>query len=429
MNLLLSILLTIYVHSVTSLFCYWNTGCPYNFFSSKTPYNMLRGDIRDSLIKLTDCEPVSIWSLMRHGKTYPVAHYAKPMKETLFLKDYVISSYENGNSSLCAQDIENLRNWAPDRNLFDKDGQLSDEGYQELAGIGRRLLQAFPKLLKTLDKNDYIFRAVKEKWAKESIKAFVDGLGNKQLLIEPARDGYDNIIPYDNCAKYTGDIKQTNVTLLEAIKYQISSEYLASKDRLQRRLGIDYPLTNENIKAIWDFCRYTSSGIANKFSPWCALFTIEDLKVMEYVGDLIHYYRNGYGGAMNKLFGEIVMAELLKSFRDAKEGNGKKITGYVTEASMMDMAYTALGLYKDPNPLTAAQRKPDRKWRTSKFSIFSNNLIAILNKCGKKGDDDYNVVFYVNEEPLRICKDGVCTWKEFEDKLSPFLETNTNFCE
>lgn len=145
-------------------------------------------------------------------------------------------------------------------------------------------------------------------------------------------------------------------------------------------MGIDYTLTNANIIAIWDFCRYTTIGIPNKFSPWCALFTTEDLKVMEYVEDLDHYYRNGYGVATNKLFGEIVLSDILKSFRDVKEGKGRKIHAYVTDGGTMDMVYTALGLFKDASPLTGQKRKVDRSWRTSKFSIFSNNLFAVLNK-------------------------------------------------
>lgn len=51
-------------------------------------------------------------------------------------------------------------------------------------------------------------------------------------------------------------------------------------------------------------------------------------------------------------------------------------------------------------------------------------------RCGKGDNDDFNVVVYLNEEPLRtICKEGVCTWNEFEQKLSPFLKTNTDFCD
>lgn len=53
MRFILSLLTLSYLHVVTSMFCYWNTGCPYKYFGAKTPYNFVRGDIRDSLVKIT----------------------------------------------------------------------------------------------------------------------------------------------------------------------------------------------------------------------------------------------------------------------------------------------------------------------------------------------------------------------------------------
>lgn len=40
------------VKVVLSTYCFWNSGCPYKYFGSKTPYNSVRGDLRDSIIKL-----------------------------------------------------------------------------------------------------------------------------------------------------------------------------------------------------------------------------------------------------------------------------------------------------------------------------------------------------------------------------------------
>lgn len=152
------------------------------------------------------------------------------------------------------------------------------------------------------------------------------------------------------------------------------------KDRLRRRLGMDYLLDDVNITALYDWCRYTWSGIDNKISPWCALFTTEDLKVLEYAGDLKHYYQNGYGSAMSELFGRIPMADLLSRFQQVKEGNGTNIVMYFTENNMIEMVYTTLGLFKDKGPLTGARKIPDRKWRNSKLSPFSSNIMAVLNR-------------------------------------------------
>ncbi|KAF9412918.1 hypothetical protein HW555_008697 [Spodoptera exigua] len=424
--LLLLIVALCSLQSVISVYCYWNTGCPYKYFSNKTPYNSVRGDIRDSVIKLTGCEAVSIWSLTRHGQRNPGPDYGSSMKDALVIRDYVSLAYKKGNSSLCAQDIENLQNWHFNKDLFDKPYQLTKEGFLESQGIARRLRQTFSKLLGNLESNDYLFRPAPGAWMEESVKGFVQGISSKPLTIQPPSPGLDILAPYESCPKYLKEVKYNPETYAPSAKYQSSSEYLAAKDRMQRRLGIDYSLTPTNITALYDLCRYTSSG--NTFSPWCALFTTEDLKVMEYVADLRHYYKSGYGTPMTKLFGQIALTDLLKSFQEAKSGKGRKITGYISHATMMDMVYTALKLFKDDAPLSTSKRKLDRKWRSSKMSIFSTNFIAVLNKCNK-GPDDYNVIFYLNEEPLQsICKEGVCTWKEFEDKLTPFVDTKTDFC-
>lgn len=46
------ILLVFYIRYADLLYCYWNTGCPYKYLSTETPYNSVRGDIRDSVVKL-----------------------------------------------------------------------------------------------------------------------------------------------------------------------------------------------------------------------------------------------------------------------------------------------------------------------------------------------------------------------------------------
>lgn len=152
------------------------------------------------------------------------------------------------------------------------------------------------------------------------------------------------------------------------------------KDRMQRRIGIDYTLTDVNITALYDWCRYTWEGSENKVSPWCALFTTEDLKVLEYADDLKHYYENGYGTQTNELFGKIPLADLLNQFQEVKDGKGKKIVTYFTDTTMIEMVYTALNLFNDENPLNGARKDPKRKWRNSKLSPFSSNLFAVLNR-------------------------------------------------
>ncbi|XP_032511473.1 multiple inositol polyphosphate phosphatase 1-like isoform X2 [Danaus plexippus] len=428
MKLFLIICICCFFKLTASNFCYWNTGCPYKYLSTETPYNSVRGDIRDSIVRLRGCEPVSIWGIYRHGKREPGAKFAESMKQALPIRNYITTSYKKGRSSLCAQDVENLQNWQLNQNTLNGKSDLTEEGRQEMLGLSKRLKEVFPDLLSELRNGDYSFRSASGSWIEKSIQHFVKGLGD-DLTIEKVKAGADVMAPYATCGSYQKDVQRNPNIYVEAAKYMQNSEYLATKDRIQRRTGIDYMLTDDNITALYDLCRYTWSAVDNKFSPWCAVFTKDDLEVLEYIQDLKHYYRNGYGTSVNELFGRVPLANLLESFESAKKGHGKKIVTYVTHATMLDQIYTALGLFKDSAKLNGLNRDRERKWRSSKISVFSANLIAVLNRC-TDNSEDYNVVFYLNEEPMRsICEEGVCSWREFENKLRPFINTTIDFCE
>ncbi|CAK1553727.1 unnamed protein product [Leptosia nina] len=408
-------------------YCYWNTGCPYKYLSSDTPYNLVRGDIRDSVVKLKDCEPVSIWGIYKHGKRYPDEHTGKAMVDAISFRKDILSSYDKGRSSLCAQDMENLRNWQFDDKIFGDKRDVTDEGRNEMMFLGKRLREAFPDILNGINKSTSTFRSSKGMWLENSIKEFVRGLGNKNVVIDPPKTDYDYIAPYLNCEK---TFESNPEVFVEINKYLNTSDYLVVKDRIHRRTGMDYVLTDDNVTALYNLCRYTWSGIDGKASPWCALFTKDDLQVLEYEGDLRTYYENGYGSRFNEIFGGMPLADLWSNFYRARNGGDKKMVGYVTHGRSLEQIYTALGLFKDVIPLSAGKRDPDRNWRSSVMSAFGGNFVAVLNKCTISNVEDHNIVFYMNEEPIRsICEDGVCSWQEFEYKLKPFVNTNFDFCQ
>ncbi|XP_034824602.1 multiple inositol polyphosphate phosphatase 1-like [Maniola hyperantus] len=429
-NIKIVFLILIYVFTIgTSKNCYWNSECVYKYFSSKTPYNSVRGDIRDSKVKLKGCEPVSIWTLIRHGKRYPGIDYQRIMLQALAIRDYVVQSYLTGNSSLCAQDVENLRNWEVDTKLFENTHSLTDEGYQEILEIGCRLKEAYSELLSDLEDGSYSLRSAFGHWVEDGVDGFVKGVANRSLFVEKPDRHYDIMAPYEACPKYVLGVRNNPKTYNEAEKYENSPEYIATKQRIQNRLGIQYVLTNKNITALYDLCRYTWPATGNKGSPWCALFTKEDLHPIEYYSDLRHYYRNGYGTPINEKFGQIPMADLYKTFVNAKANSNRKLTSYFTHATMMDMVYSALGLFKDKVPLTSVHRDPDRKWRSTTMAPCAANIIAVLNRCSTHNKEDYKIVFYSNEEPLTsMCDNGVCSWQKFENKFKEYLNTTIDFC-
>lgn len=106
------------------------------------------------------------------------------MREAVVMRNYVEASQAKGNCSLCAQDVENLKMLPLDNTIFMSLDKLSDEGYQEMFGLGSRLKTVFPNLISNLTESEYTFRSTFDDKLADSAKAFLDGIGNKALKIE-----------------------------------------------------------------------------------------------------------------------------------------------------------------------------------------------------------------------------------------------------
>lgn len=112
-------------------------------------------------------------------------------------KDYIVDSFNKGNSFLCAQDVENLKNWFDERKVFDSVQSLTEEGYQEIFGIGKRLRATFKELLRDLGNSSYRVRSAYGPWVENGAEAFVKGFSDIPINIEPANPN-DNIIAVSN---------------------------------------------------------------------------------------------------------------------------------------------------------------------------------------------------------------------------------------
>ena len=59
-------------------------------------------------------------------------------------------------------------------------------------------------------------------------------------------------------------------------------------------------------------------NVAEHVSPWCAIFSEENLKVMEFVDDLIFYQIGGYGHDINWKMTKPLVTELQKRFLEMR---------------------------------------------------------------------------------------------------------------
>ena len=68
-----------------------------------------------------------------------------------------------------------------------------------------------------------------------------------------------------------------------------------------------------------DLSRYDLAEFPNvmtHISPWCAIFSEENLKVLEFTDDLSFYYKDGYGYDINWMMTKPLVEELQLRFKE-----------------------------------------------------------------------------------------------------------------
>lgn len=129
---------------------------------------------------------------------------------------------------------------------------------------------------------------------------------------------------------------------------------------------------------MWQLCRFEQAFDLTRPAPWCSVFSIDDISVLEYGEDLKYYYEAGYGFEMNKNLLCEAMQNMLKFLQTSSVGE-QPTRIYVTHSTAMQLMLVELGLYEDEVPLTSSNYKQEnsRKWRTSQQTAFASNLAVI----------------------------------------------------
>ncbi|XP_045448369.1 multiple inositol polyphosphate phosphatase 1-like [Melitaea cinxia] len=179
----------------------------------------------------------------------------------------------------------------------------------------------------------------------------------------------------------------------------------------------------------YDLCRNYRLYSTNKRDAWCALFTDDELQILEYIEDLKIYFKNGHGHPINGLLGASALKDLYVNFQAATSSDHKSFVGYFSHGTMIDMIYTAMGLYYDYPGISGMERIKNRKWRTSFLTPFAANFVAVLHRCRKVSRYSYRIQFFLNEKELHLCDGRVCSWNSFKEKFEQFANASIEFCD
>lgn len=213
------------------------------------------------------------------------------------------------------------------------------------------------------------------------------------------------------------------------------------RENVSRKINLNYTLSWKELKIVYRGCSF---GYAiHGDDSWCALFSKDDLKILEYYEDLDDYYADGYGRTINTIAPCLMTTDLISKINATINSTAistvPKIGTYLrfSHAGAMKQLVSHLGLFDDfPPPLVQSSGsgtnecpneqmnnlKKSRLWRSSFIAPFSCNFQFVLYHCPSKvpstSDEklsNYHLVTFLQEFPVVVngCDDEFCPLKQF----------------
>ena len=406
-------------------------------FGSKTPYR--RREIAFEGPK--NCEPLHINMVLRHGTRFPSKKDVGKVDKMLKVVNEAFNS-----STHMQKRIGDLR--FPWKNPFSHshDKLLAPSGEQEMYYIAKEMLKRFPSLLSLpYHPQDFDFISTGTSRTTQSAMAFAYGLfeGRGRLgsaLFQPvavqSRDiNNDPLLRFfDQCPKYTTEVVENKTAFVEFKTFKHGEEMKAVLQKVLRKMGISSDvISEESLVGMYVACIFEVT-IYGREDTWCQLFDHEDLLVLEYLFDLKHYWKRGYGYPINYKIGCPLLENIISSLKNATDPTSvekKYGTFMFAHAETLQPLYALLGLFKDHDDLRADNffKQLERKYRTSFIVPFGANIAFVMYKCSERGvnsskeSEGFNpwpfiVQVFVNEELIGL----PCCAEQTECPLETILQ-------
>ncbi|XP_069691309.1 multiple inositol polyphosphate phosphatase 1-like [Periplaneta americana] len=413
--------------------CYANQTDPYVMFSTYTPYELVH-ETSTNPVFVPQCQPLQFWIMSRHGTRYTDTSGINNMWSLTSVRDNILSNHEAKRGTLCTADLENLRKWTPQA-VFTLSDDLAFQGFQDLQNMAQRFKSRFPTLLNQSYSSDkFEVRFTNTQRTTLSAFSFVTGIFGSTYNVQlPQPISKDSLIrPSSYCTKWINEVKNNPNSTVEMYAFEDGPEIQDLIKTVTDRLGFETPISMSDATHMYAACRFEKAWNVAKVSPWCAVFTDEDLTKLEYKEDLKYYYTKGFGNDMNKDVGCPPAKDFLLRF-SALESGEQQPAGvfYFSHDTDLMLLFSSLGIGEDDVPITHSnyEESRNRQWRTSLLTPFAGNFAVVFFKCD--GDEPYKVQFYLREKLLDMegCDQGLCDWSYIKQKYSSIAENcNLDFC-
>ena len=386
---------------------------------SKSAYRNVANH-NSSEIKYDSCRAVKLWALIRHGTRHPGFPLIQKIRTRLVaIRDLVLELVRNETIEI--KNVESLESWTPE--FSEGEGKkLTSEGEDEMFFLGQRLRTRFPKLLRPVYSSSmYHFKHTRSERTEKSAEAFVNGIfgrGADKYVEFPDTPEFDPILRfYKLCDRWMKNVKKHPDAQIEYAKFRSGNETAETVKAVNERLGLGSYLSVNDVHLMYMTCAFETANNKKTISPWCSVFTVNDLMVMEYAEDLKHYWIDGYGYELSYKQACKARDDLIEFFTSKETFPQAKI--YFTHSGTLLKMLAHLGLYNQSRHLLADDfsRNVDRTWRVSRIDPFGTNLIFVLFKC----HDEQKILTLHQEKAVRLpccMSSDLCSLKQFLDYYS-----------
>lgn len=358
--------------------------------ATKTPYRYIVNK-DDSPVTFNSCSPQKIWMMIRHGTRNPSQKVIRRMRERLpILQDAIVKNAAENKTLLCDEEAANLANWSTELQEIDEK-RLTHQGEDEMIELAERFQNRFNDILPdSYSNSSFKFRYTATQRTAESARYFAVGLFGRResrYVWYPEALYRDPILRfYKLCPRWRSEIKKNSDAWIEKKYFEKSLEMQETLGNISKRIGMKN-VSVDDAELMYVTCAFETAWRWNDQSPWCAVFSEQDLETMEYHADLEYYWIDGYGHNLTYEQACPVIGDLFSFF----DGSGplgaeaRAALSFSHSGTLLKML-AHLGLYRDPLPLrhdapARGEERARRLWRVSQIDAFATNLAFVLFKC------------------------------------------------
>jgi acid phosphatase len=223
----------------------------------------------------------------------------------------------------------------------------------------------------------------------------------------------NSLAPSDQCPKFSDPSGSEQVEIWKKVYVPPIWE------RVQSMIEGDLVFTEYDITLFPYLCGFESQ-ITGQLSPWCGIFTDDELKSYEYQNDLRYFYGIGVGTDLPKKMMTPYLGSLVKLLQDGPGATGiyadgstykipKLLMSFMNDGQLNELA-ASTGVFDGHELLDPAVRNDDRLFMASRFSTMRGTIaferLTCSASCSTKSSSYLRVRLNEVVYPIPSCKSG-----------------------